>query len=263
MEKSSDNKSSSSEIVESRLLRLINSGDSVDSALLKSALADKEITESQYIALANKLFEKYELVEEGLANVGKKLEARVEELGIDPVTKLFKHDLLEQKLSFLVKELNLEDKRRHSPLCAVMIMAIDLDNLRIWNIHGHSVGDKALRIVADSLKEATRANDCVFRLGDKSDEIVVVMRIEKDLNSDELEKIFKNVQGVANSKYVEVGDEKVPVTVAMGYVVLKPGESRGNKEILNAADVNQTADKEPEVKIQRIMKAKADLKKLN
>lgn len=248
------------------LNHLIDSSDSVDGTRLDGALATKRITQEEYIELAHKLMKKGEWVEEGLTNTAKKLEAQVEELEIDPVTKLFKHNLLERKLSNLIKELNLElfsEQRRQPHLFAVMVIVADLDNLKTWNTYGHSVGNKALQTIANSLKEITRDNDYVFRLGDKSDEIVITLRIENDLPDDKLKEIFKNVQNAVNSKYLEIDNVKLPVTAATGYVVLKRGESRTNEEILHDADIIQTADKAPEIKKQRIDKATIDLNKSN
>lgn len=51
---------------------------------------------------------------------------------------------------------------------------LDLDNLKQLNdSHGHDVGDRALVLVADHLRRATRDNDHLFRWG--GDEFVVVM----------------------------------------------------------------------------------------
>jgi len=244
---------------------LIDTSDSVDSTRLNSVLEVKRITQEEYVKLAQKLMKKSEWIEDELVNTGKKLGAQVEELEIDPVTKLSKRNLLEKKLSDLTEELNFEstsEKKRRFPLCAVMIIAIDVDNLKIWNdTYGHSMGDKALQIIANSLKEVTRDGDYIFRLGDKADEIIMAVRIEKELKPDELEKRFKNIQNRINSKFIEINNSKLPVTAAAGYVILKPGESRNNEQILHAADVNQLADKAPEVKKQRIEKATLDLSK--
>ena len=246
---------------------LIDSSDSVDMARLDSALKIKQITQEEYIELARKLMKRSEWIEEELINTEKKRGAQVEELEIDPVTKLFKRNLLEQKLNDLIKELNFKsnsEKKRRFPLCAVMIISIDVDNLKIWNdTYGHSVGDKALQTIANSIKEIIRDGDYIFRLGDKADEIIVTMRIEKDLKPDKLKEIFQNTKHKVSSKFIEINNLKLPVTAAMGYVILKPGESKSSEQILHAADLNQTADKAPEIKKQRIEKATLDLKKLN
>jgi diguanylate cyclase (GGDEF)-like protein len=57
----------------------------------------------------------------------------------------------------------------------VSVVLIDVDNLkRINQRHGHSVGDEALRLVADGLMGSIRPGDLVVRWG--GDEFVVVLR---------------------------------------------------------------------------------------
>lgn len=272
IEKSLDNNDSSFETPEAKLSRLIDSSNSIDSGLLERALRDNEITESQYVALARKLFQRQELIEQGLSDTAIKLANKVEKLGIDPVTKLFKHDSLDKKLGDLIKELNfkpsLEHSGRQSPLHAVMIIALDLDDLRTWNNkYGHPVGDEALLTIANSLKTSTRDMDYIFRRdveymfrrGDKSDEIIVALRFDKNLQLDKLEEIFQHIRDSANAGYVEVNGKKLPVTAAAGYEILKQGEQRNIEQILKDVDAKQMEDKKPEVKERRITEAKKRL----
>jgi diguanylate cyclase (GGDEF)-like protein len=58
----------------------------------------------------------------------------------------------------------------HTPLT---LLVIDVDHLKAINdAHGHQAGDRALRMVADSLKSACRQTDVVARYG--GDEFVVL-----------------------------------------------------------------------------------------
>jgi len=241
--------------------RLLDSGDSVDLARLDRAVEANSISRKEHAVLARKLLKRHEQVEEGLVGATKQLENKVEGLGIDPVTKLFKRDSLEQKLSNLIKELKkpILEQRRQPPFGSVMIVAIDLDNLKKWNSKGRLVGDKALLALADSVKRVIRDTDCAFRLGERSDEIIVILRFDKELDPDQLREKFEDIKTSINSGYIEVNGEKLPVTAAAGYEMLKTGESRNIEEILEAVDKNQLADKKEEVKISRIERAKANL----
>jgi len=57
----------------------------------------------------------------------------------------------------------------------VTVLSLDIDGLkRVNDTEGHARGDELLKIFAQALRSAVRADDHVFRLG--GDEFVVVMR---------------------------------------------------------------------------------------
>jgi diguanylate cyclase (GGDEF)-like protein len=245
-------------------------GERVSASDLRKALALGQITAEQHTLLSEKVEKEQELIKEGLTETSRRLAIQLEESGIDPVTKLSKLISLKPRLEKLINELNLkrtsEEMRenRRPPLGTVIVIAVDLDNLKIWNNYGHDKGNEALKAVADCTKKSIRSEngDLAFRLGDKSDELVVILRIEKDLTAEECRTIFEKFKSNINSGYVEVGVEKLPVTAAAGYVVLKNGESRTPDEILKAADQIQVLDKEPDVKQKRINTAKEKLNRI-
>jgi len=56
----------------------------------------------------------------------------------------------------------------------VTLAAIDIDDFKLINdVHGHPVGDEALRCVADALRRGVRDHDLVFRIG--GEEFAVLM----------------------------------------------------------------------------------------
>jgi diguanylate cyclase (GGDEF)-like protein len=138
-----------------------------------------------------------------------------------------------------------------------MVIAIDLDNLREWNKHGHLVGNQALSKVARSIEGAIRkeSGDYACRLGTTSDEFIATIRIEKDLDISKLEEIFQKFKRAVNSQHLPVNGVELPVTAAMGYAVVKEGERVNADEIINAADFNQISDKNSEIKAARIKEA--------
>lgn len=242
---------------------MIGRGDSrVDLDFLKKARNSGEISLADFDTLASKLFERGEHVEEWLSKAAKKLDSKIEKLEIDPVTGLFKRAVFEEKLDALTRELNFDQRGdRRSPLCAIMVVAIDLDDLRSWNNdYSHPTGDKALWTLARSIEKGIREKDSAFRLGDKSDEIVVIVRIESDVSDGKLEEIFQHLKKTTNSGSINVNGGKIlPVTAAMGYTVIKQGDSRSIAEILEGADLNQIADKSPEAKTSRKEQAREAL----
>ncbi len=76
------------------------------------------------------------------------------------------------------------------------VAVIDIDNFKDVNdTYGHSVGDLALRAVADSIRSCLRSDDIVIRYG--GDEFVVVLKkIPKDVFVDKMEMIRAAVQRV-------------------------------------------------------------------
>ena len=61
---------------------------------------------------------------------------------------------------------------------------------------------------------------------------------------------------------MKVDGKKMPITAAIGYLVLKPGESREVKQILDAIDETQRYNKNPDIKNKRIEEATQRLKKV-
>lgn len=85
----------------------------------------------------------------------------------DPLTGLPNRALFENRL-----EHGLVQARRHERTLALMF--IDLDAFKMINdTHGHDVGDAVLQTISDRLRENTREDDTVCRLG--GDEFLYLM----------------------------------------------------------------------------------------
>ncbi|MCQ2567774.1 MAG: diguanylate cyclase [Mogibacterium sp.] len=76
------------------------------------------------------------------------------------------------------------------------VAVIDIDNFKEVNdTYGHSIGDLALKAVADSIRSCLRSDDIVIRYG--GDEFVVVLKkIPKDVFVEKMEMIRDTVQRV-------------------------------------------------------------------
>jgi len=71
-----------------------------------------------------------------------------------------------------VADLEIKRQRRYGGVFSLAVM--DLDGFKILNdSRGHDIGDKALQLVADVLREHTRQSDTIARLG--GDEFAVLM----------------------------------------------------------------------------------------
>ena len=90
-------------------------------------------------------------------------------------------------------EHGIEQARRHDRTLAVMF--VDLNDFKIINdTYGHDAGDRVLQTIGERLKENTRGEDTVSRLG--GDEFIVLInevREEKDILS-VAENLIKKIQ---------------------------------------------------------------------
>ncbi len=142
---------------------------------------------------------------------------------IDPLTETFNRRCLEP---LLTKEIA-SAERRHTALSIAMI---DLDNFRnINNSHGHSVGDRVLKVAVDIMRRTLRASDSIIRYG--GDEFVIVM---PDTNADQascaLQRLLGNI--VRWNQTPEIPD--VILSLSVGIAAYATGVTIG--ELLDEAD---------------------------
>lgn len=100
-------------------------------------------------------------------------------------------------------------KQDLAPVCLLMI---DIDHFKTINdTHGHQVGDKILKFVAETLFKSVKSVDYVCRYG--GDEFSVICPNTDSLRSLQLaEKIRTNVEGLK----FKVNDVRINVTVSIG-----------------------------------------------
>lgn len=105
--------------------------------------------------------------------------------------------------------------RHANPLSLLMV---DLDRFKqINDQHGHQVGDRALRLVSDVLREAVRETDVVGRYG--GDEFMVVLPDTAPAGA----MIVANriLQRIANTAVMEEGFA-IPIHLSVGIATLQP-----------------------------------------
>ncbi|GAB7021727.1 sensor domain-containing diguanylate cyclase [Salidesulfovibrio brasiliensis] len=92
------------------------------------------------------------------------------------------------------------------------VLFVDIDHFKAINdTYGHDVGDDVLRMIASTLKEGLRERDAVFRWG--GEEFMLVLG---GSGRDGLCTVGERIRMLAEQSWLEVGDEKVGVTVSMG-----------------------------------------------
>lgn len=143
----------------------------------------------------------------------------------DPLTELPNRQLLTERL----QQASLQAKR-HSQLLAVMLM--DLDGFKALNDrHGHAVGDKLLVMIAQRLRQATRAGDTVARLG--GDEFALI--ITGLANMDELEEVALRMLALSAAA-CEIEGRQHQLTASLGITVF-PFDNSDPETLLRHADM--------------------------
>ncbi len=132
----------------------------------------------------------------------------------DNLTGLANRFLLAEEL-----ERELSSAERHGDTTGIAY--IDLDDFKPVNdTMGHSVGDQALRIVAERLSAAVRESDLVARMG--GDEFIVLLpRLSRPQDLPAIAaKIAEEV-----SKPMRIAEHRFSVSVSIGLALHEPGES--------------------------------------
>ncbi len=110
------------------------------------------------------------------------------------------------------------------------IMILDLDHFKVINdSHGHSVGDRVLKAIADTIRNSSRNADMTFRYG--GEEFVVVLN-KTDAGGAKVGA--ERIRRIIEQLTIEVGDLCIPVTASIGVASLGHGEPQ--EELLRRAD---------------------------
>jgi diguanylate cyclase (GGDEF)-like protein len=125
----------------------------------------------------------------------------------DPLTKLHNRRSFE-----LIAEMELARQRRYGGVFSLAV--IDLDDFKKLNdSRGHHVGDLALTLLADVLRENTRNTDSIVRLG--GDEFAILMPITR--NSD-CTVLCQNLSATIASRMAHAG---FAITASIGHATFE------------------------------------------
>jgi len=140
---------------------------------------------------------------------------------IDPLTKLFNRRVLEIAL-----ENEVVRQRRYGGYFSIAL--IDLDGFKKLNDSmGHHVGDDALMLLAEVLKELTRESDTISRIG--GDEFVVLMPNTLESDCEILCQLFCKKIGTS------MAEAMYGITASIGYTTIDTPPSKV-KDVLTIAD---------------------------
>jgi diguanylate cyclase (GGDEF)-like protein len=115
---------------------------------------------------------------------------------------------------------------------AGMLCILDVDKFKNINDDlGHSVGDKALRGIADILKITFRDEDILFRLGGDEYAIYVMNLNDEEAGKAVMDRVFKKI---AQMDIPELGGREVCVSAGASFY--REGEKRSFEELYKLAD---------------------------
>ena len=149
----------------------------------------------------------------------------------DPLTGLFNRRFLDEYQSIIMVRAERYDKK-------IGFMLLDLDDFKkINDIYGHKIGDEVLIQTARILKEQTRLNESIFRLG--GDEFLILL---PDLeNKDKLEILKKRMLNEFE-KPMMIKEHIIIIKPSIGLAIY-PDEGVDFEQMLHKADQKMYAQK--------------------
>jgi diguanylate cyclase (GGDEF)-like protein len=139
----------------------------------------------------------------------------------DPLTGLYNHRAFHERLRRALASAS----RAHD---AVSILMLDIDDFkRVNDIFGHGAGDEILRSLAETLKDAVRASDVVYRLGGEEFAIVIASRSAEDAER----LAHRLVERVESTEFEPAGRITISVGLARG-----PEHAMNPRELIACAE---------------------------
>jgi len=143
---------------------------------------------------------------------------------IDSLTGLYNR----RYLGTYLKSLMDSAVEHRKPLALLML---DIDHFKAVNdTHGHIVGDRVLKAVAEALTNSLRSVDMVARIG--GEEFVVVM---PDTSEEFAEAVAERLRKRVSNTVVEVEGEPISVKISIG-LTMRRDEDREVEDLISRAD---------------------------
>ncbi|NTV91093.1 MAG: sensor domain-containing diguanylate cyclase [Clostridiales bacterium] len=149
----------------------------------------------------------------------------------DSLTGLYNRHFLDKYMKII-----LSAAQRNNKKAAVMIM--DINKFKNVNdSYGHKMGDLVLVETSRILREMTRENETVFRIG--GDEFLIAI---PEIESEETLINFKERLNFGYCKYFSIPDYKMDVSLSIGYSIY-PDEGKNMDDLLQIADKKMYEEK--------------------
>jgi diguanylate cyclase (GGDEF)-like protein len=115
---------------------------------------------------------------------------------------------------------------------ALAVGILDLDRFKqINDVHGHQVGDEALRSVARTLMSTVRSNDIVCRYG--GDEFIVILQATDAKHASE---IMNRVREAIQSTPIRTRGAHVSISVSVGCAIRSGKDGTTEEQLIHNAD---------------------------
>ena len=143
----------------------------------------------------------------------------------DPLTGLYNR-------KYLVESINKINSQASRVKLDFGVLMVDIDFFKKVNdTYGHDVGDNAIKILADSLRETTRNSDILVRFGGE-EFIILLYDCKEEAISEVAEKIRLNFM----SKIIPAGYETISKTISIGSSTF-PNDSKDLDDCIKFADL--------------------------
>jgi diguanylate cyclase len=150
-----------------------------------------------------------------------------QEAMLDPLTGVMNRRGFDQTLKSMISEV---DQQHAGNFCLVLI---DIDNFKdINDNHGHILGDKVLRAVAELLTRHTKGKDACARFG--GDEFAILLPDIGSNNARNLSEYLRSVIEKIVLKRPNTGSVVGGISVSIGVAAFRMGET--DEDFLNRCD---------------------------
>ncbi|TDW60022.1 GGDEF domain-containing protein [Oceanimonas baumannii] len=144
----------------------------------------------------------------------RRLTSQNEKLMIDGLTQIYNRTALDERLKVDFARW----QKTQSPLCIVLL---DVDFFKkINDQYGHLAGDKALRLIARTLRNSLKESDFIARFGGE-EFAILMLDVDPILLHRPLHQLRQKIEAIPFS----FKQERVTITVSIGATLLQPGDT--------------------------------------
>jgi len=142
----------------------------------------------------------------------------------DSLTNLFTRHVFQQKLSGILQEKTLADKK-------IAVFMVDIDDFKKLNDeHGHIAGDLVLKKIAEIFKQLSREHECAARYGGEEFSLLTYADTREEILN-----VARKIHQEARQVKVNLRRETIGVTISLG-IALYPDDTKNVSELLKIAD---------------------------